>query len=70
MSVLDGCDPTMPSCVPADRYDGGLTGTLRVERTAGGQVRMSTCLDASEPASMPHHLVHSLQLWVPSVTAM
>ncbi len=70
VSVLDGCDPTMSSCMPGDRYDSGLTGTLYVERTAAGQLRMSTCLDASEPASMPHPLIHSLQLWVPPITTM
>ncbi|MEI8257145.1 MAG: hypothetical protein WCJ30_15840 [Deltaproteobacteria bacterium] len=70
VSVLDGCDPTMATCTPVDRYDSGLTGTLRIERTAAGQLRMSTCLDASEPASMPHPVIHSLQLWVPPITAM
>lgn len=66
--LVDGCEPTMSSCTPVDRYDSGLTGTLHIERAADGQVRMSACLDVSEPASMPHPVVHSLQLWVPSVT--
>jgi hypothetical protein len=70
VTLTDGCDPTMSSCTPTDQYASGMTGTLHIERTPSGQLRMSVCLDASEPASMPHPVVHSLQLWVPPVTAM
>ena len=56
-------------CEPADRYVQGLAGSLRIARDPSGQLVMSACIDASESATMPHPVLHSMQLWVPSVTA-
>jgi hypothetical protein len=69
VSVVDGCDPLQPGCVPEDRYDTGLTGSLTIARNAAGQLLMTTCLAVAETQSAPHPVVHSLQLWAPSVAA-
>lgn len=68
VTLYSGCDPTTPGCVPSDRYDSGLSGTLALSR-AGAGYEMTACVQASESAAAPHAVIHALRLWAPGVTA-
>jgi hypothetical protein len=68
VSLASGCTSLQTGCMPTDRFDSGLTGSLTINRTAGGGYQMSVCLGAMEAAAAPHPLLHTVRLWSPQVS--
>ncbi len=67
VTVYSGCSPTQPGCTPTDTYTTDLAGSLTVSGN-GASYQMSTCMTATESAANPHPVLHSLRLWVPTIT--
>jgi hypothetical protein len=68
VSIMSGCDPTLPNCQPTDIMNSGITGTLTIDGTFAAY-QMSACLQAADSAADPHPVIHSIQFWTPTVTA-
>jgi hypothetical protein len=69
--VYLGCDASTTSCSPPpDSYTSGLEGSLQVQLLNETYAfDTSLCLRVVEPTGSPHPLLHSLELYVPNVTA-
>jgi hypothetical protein len=66
--LFSGCNPYVDqNCMPTDRYDNGLAGTLTIDGNFAN-LTMTACVSANEGGN-PHPVMHNVQAWTPSVTA-
>ncbi len=68
VSVRSGCVASQPNCTPTDSYTSGITGTLTIDGNPGAW-KMTACASVVEPQGNPHPVIHTLDLWTPTVTA-